>query len=320
VSSEYQNPDMTISQDSDERKVMGDFWNPTLDGFLSPLLRVYRRLPLTPPAPLVPPLTHVIHCLIAIPIAPRFHSIWFPENHHGDISDADRYQLLAQASVLSPPNDLDFFARACHILDMSLNYYFPGNIDPNDALVTGLGKNAAHSTVDDTLGPLTLLITRFCLADNICKGRLKDCLLPADLDRTHTLEARADLLGRCLRLLTSLYHPKLKDSIGEMLFAVCDCDAAMLCSQVGYGNVAGFLFHKGITNSPISPSATLTTSSGLPINPITGTIDDRQPAPQITDEEKAIETEKLFVLFDRLEKSGALPAEHNPMRKALQGG
>jgi hypothetical protein len=28
--------------------------------------------------------------------------------------------------------------------------------------------------------------------------------------------------------------------------------------------------------------------------------------------------EKLFVLFDRLEKNGAIPPDQNPMRKAIQ--
>ena len=38
----------------------------------------------------------------------------------------------------------------------------------------------------------------------------------------------------------------------------------------------------------------------------------------MTDEEKEREAEKLFVLFDRLEKTGAIPPEQNPMRKAMQ--
>lgn len=40
----------------------------------------------------------------------------------------------------------------------------------------------------------------------------------------------------------------------------------------------------------------------------------------MTDEEKEREAEKLFVLFDRLEKSGALPASQNPIRKAIADG
>lgn len=38
----------------------------------------------------------------------------------------------------------------------------------------------------------------------------------------------------------------------------------------------------------------------------------------MTDEEKEREVEKLFVLFDRLEKTGAVSPGQNPMRKAVQ--
>ena len=40
----------------------------------------------------------------------------------------------------------------------------------------------------------------------------------------------------------------------------------------------------------------------------------------MSDEEKEREMEKLFVLFDRLEKTGAINPEQNPMRKAIQKG
>ena len=72
--------------------------------------------------------------------------------------------------------------------------------------------------------------------------------------------------------------------------------------------------------SGAGPSAPSTTPAGVPINPITGVAE--RPAPQIemSDEEKEREAEKLFVLFDRLEKTGALPKESNPIRQAIQQG
>jgi hypothetical protein len=56
------------------------------------------------------------------------------------------------------------------------------------------------------------------------------------------------------------------------------------------------------------------------INPITGTIQEKREDPPMTDEEKEREAEKLFVLFDRLEKSGAIPPSQNPIRKAAAEG
>lgn len=87
--------------------------------------------------------------------------------------------------------------------------------------------------------------------------------------------------------------------------------------------MAGFLFHKGILNAPAPPPSG---SSNLPestqgLDPITGIkAKPKADLPEMTDEEKEREMEKLFVLFDRLEKTGALPPDQNPMRKAIQKG
>lgn len=74
---------------------------------------------------------------------------------------------------------------------------------------------------------------------------------------------------------------------------------------------------------PPSANATLapqTTPSGAPIDPITGQVQRERQTVEMTDEEKEIEAEKLFVLFDRLERNGALPPNQNPIRKAIQEG
>jgi hypothetical protein len=111
--------------------------------------------------------------------------------------------------------------------------------------------------------------------------------------------------------------------------------ASILASQVGYGNVAGLLYAKGIlsapgappsrarasTDSPSSSSAVGTESADGPaINPITGVAYRENPSgiPEMTDEEKEHEAEKLFVLFDRLERTGAIKPEQNPVREAMR--
>ena len=95
--------------------------------------------------------------------------------------------------------------------------------------------------------------------------------------------------------------------------------ASTLCSLVGYGNVAGFLFHKGFFSAPSgSSNIPRSTSSGETINPITGTTMKPTEGVEMSAEEKEREVDKLFVLFDRLEKTGAIQPEQNPMRKALQ--
>ena len=259
---------------------------------------------------------------------------------------AGRRSLSSRPSSPSPPNSVaDSLQRAYDLLEVSFSHYFPGTIDPDDAEVRQRPKQESDSTLDDLLCPLIMLIIKCCLADAGAKSRLREWILPANLSRSSALEGRADLLGRSLRLLTSVHHPRLKDATGEMLFAICDSDrkaffqvgiissliqafaASTLTSQVGYGNVAGFLFNKGILSAPpprpsgsAQPGAPDTTPDGTPINPITGIAQKEEPVPQMTEEEKEMEAEKLFVLFDRLERSGALDPTQNPVRKAIASG
>lgn len=180
-------------------------------------------------------------------------------------------------------------------------------------------KESLEGTLDDICSPLIVLVTRICIADEGSRARMREWIIPSDLDRSSPLESRADLLGRCIRLLSSVYHVRLKDSVGEMLFALSDSDAFTLSSLVGYGNVAGFLFNKGIMSAPPPPSGVdVASPDGKRINPITGNTMARPEEAEMTQEEKEEEMEKLFVLFDRLERSGAMPKAENPIRKAIE--
>ncbi|KAJ7499505.1 guanine nucleotide exchange factor [Mycena latifolia] len=243
----------------------------------------------------------------------------------------------ASNAARGPPTDT--LLRAHALLEVAFAHYFPDARDPDDPAVREMVKSESGGaggadSLDDELAPLLVLITRLCIADEPSRTRTREWLVPAALDRSAaagTLEGRADLLGRCLRLMGSVYHPRLKDGVGELLYACCDQDAGTMSTLLGYGNVAGFLFNKGIMSAPPPPTTTAGSSTGAGtsaavaaaaaegINPITGTAQEaRAPAPEMTDEEKEREMEKLFVLFDRLERTGALPASQNPMRRAIE--
>ncbi|TFK56280.1 hypothetical protein OE88DRAFT_728045 [Heliocybe sulcata] len=325
------------SSKSDDRIVIGDRWSERLDGILPPLLRAFNTLPPTFPSPIAAPLSHVIHSLITIPVAP-LRAQWLgslspssskasstssaradsPSSKPPGAFDramsalsAGRRSLSSRPSSprTSPPPVHDSLLRAYDLLEVSFSHYLPGDVDPDDASVRERCKKEGDHSLDDIMAPLVALVTRFCVDDEQSKVRMRNWVLPADLDRTSPLERRADMLGRCLRLLSCVYHPRLKDAVGEMLYAMCDSDAGVLSSQVGYGNVAGFLYNKGIMSAPPRPAsstAPTTASSGDPINPITGTVHQEQPEPEMTEEEKQQEMEKLMVLFERLEKTGTV--------------
>ncbi|KAI1788919.1 guanine nucleotide exchange factor [Ganoderma leucocontextum] len=238
---------------------------------------------------------------------------------------AGRRSLSRSSSPHTSSTPVDVLLRAYDLLDVSLNHYMPDVIDPDDVSVRQRCMREMDQSLDDVMAPLVVLLTKLCQADEGSRTRMRQWLLPEDLDRTSPLEGRADLLGRLLRSLASVHHAKLKNATGEMLYAICDSDGSTLASYVGYGNVAGFLFNKGIMSAPPPPagssaSAPTATADGVPINPITGVAEKPAPEIEMTDEEKEREAEKLFVLFDRLEKSGAIPKESNPIRQAIQQG
>ncbi|KAI8074514.1 guanine nucleotide exchange factor, partial [Gongronella butleri] len=112
------------------------------------------------------------------------------------------------------------------------------------------------------------------------------------------------------------------------LFVLCDENASKFSQQVGYGNAIGFLVNKGIAMEP--PSAADGADDGpggshsgghRPVHPITGQYldvqDDGPSLAEMTDEEKEREAERLFVLFERLKKTGVVNVE-NPVAKAYQ--
>ncbi|KZT66987.1 hypothetical protein DAEQUDRAFT_674073 [Daedalea quercina L-15889] len=354
------------NRSEDEDKIMGDCWNERLDGILPPLLRAFNTLPPSFPSPLVPPMTHIVHSLITIPVTPSLHPKWFQSTRSGSprssksrdspagspthstsgsangsptlgpskdaksafdramskLNAGRRSLSLSRSTSPAPSAPVDVLLRAYDVLDVSLSHYLPGNVDPDDASVREKCRAEGNPNLDDILSPLVLLVNKLC-ADEGSRARLREWILPPDLDRTTPLEGRPDFLGRCLRLLSSVHHARLKSAVGEMLYSICDSDAGLLASYVGYGNVAGFLFHKGITGQPMQPSnapVPQATPSGVPINPITGIAEQEKPDIEMTDEEKEREAEKLFVLFDRLEKSGAIQPNQNPIRKAAQDG
>lgn len=269
----------------------------------------------------------------ASPVSPSGNSLASdpprePSRHHGafdlakSMLSAGRRSLSRSSSPARPPSppNRDTLQHAFGLLEVALSHYFPGTVEPDDASVRATAKAESDSTLDELLPPLVMLICKLVTGDSGARERLREWLIPANLDRTVVLESRADTLGRLLRLLTSVYHSRLNVTSGELLYAVCNHDATMLISQVGYGNVAGFLFNKGIVTGPPSSGEAAGTAgpSGPQINPITGAVQEERPDIEMTEEEREREAEKLFVLFDRLERSGAVPPEANPVRRAIQ--
>lgn len=228
-----------------------------LFSLLSPLLRAFY---VNPPStnPLETPLPYVIHSLIIVPVLPTNRNLWFgkqssaptlPDSASSSSAGSTnrdthpgfketKSRLIERASCVlsagrrslsrssgsrsSTPMLQDSALRAYELLDMTLAYFMPGDIHSDDPSIRS--RLPDGEALDDLVSPLVILITRFCLGDEDAKVRIRNWFIPHDLDRTNPLEGRSDLLGRCLRLLQSLYHSRLNRVCGEMFFAMCDCD------------------------------------------------------------------------------------------------
>lgn len=196
---------------------MGELWSDNLEkcvfeffvlylaaymrtSLLPPLLRVFNGLPPTFPCPLAHPLTHVIHALINIPVAP-LASRWFSpdssptstprpqtsDKFHKALSalapgrrsiSSSRPSSPAFTASKEPVVRRDTVQRAWDLLDITTAHYVPG--DPDDAAVRQLCKNEGI-ILDDTLTPLVVLLTRLAAGDESAKLRMKEWILPANL-------------------------------------------------------------------------------------------------------------------------------------------
>jgi hypothetical protein len=144
--------------------------------------------------------------------------------------------------------------------------------------------------------------------------------------------------------------PNTASATGELLYNLCNRDPTLFSTTIGYGSASGVLQNMGelipppdipTPSSPEIPTTTTATRSrstsptvtfpsksatARPINPITGAYESSStnssnpnPMNSMTEEEKLLESERLFVLFDRMSRNGVISAD-NPIKKAKQDG
>ncbi|KAI0544263.1 guanine nucleotide exchange factor [Xylaria curta] len=153
------------------------------------------------------------------------------------------------------------------------------------------------------------------------QGSIRQKLLPTEADRNEILGRSGSLPSWLLKNTTNPVAPKFRDTISELLFDLSDRDASKFVENVGYGFASGFLYNKNIA-MPQNAAGNDTSSSDRPINPITGQFLDLErhaDLPEMTDEEKEREAERLFVLFQRLQANGVISVG-NPIRTAVEEG
>ncbi|GAB7349427.1 hypothetical protein MBLNU459_g8538t2 [Dothideomycetes sp. NU459] len=185
-------------------------------------------------------------------------------------------------------------------------------------------KTYAEQDIDTAAMPLVTLLRQVYVAASLGVEQLmKKQLLPSDDQRDKPLGQDDTLPSRLLRLTGSSSMFTLKDNLSTLFFELSDSDPTKLIRNIGYGYAAGFL----ATHKVQVPREAMQEGGGAAdgddaINPVTGQRRAAEPVdtgPEMTDEEKEREAERLFVLFERLKATGVMDVK-NPVQQAMEDG
>lgn len=326
---------------TDHKPVLGEAFRPELLEMVQPLLLLLTTLPIPQPVPLVPPFTHAVAALLNYPVAEvkqRFAQV--VSSNISPTSTANDFVTIPGASLttsISPASTEALRAAPAYITRLILladlmlaRYLSHGQKDTNGSTVEDVDdktitRHASNDGVEleDNLEPLLLLLRKNASEDGDIRHTLKAILLPTDLTREAALDKRIDVLGRLVRLMSSVTLSRLARAAGEVLLAVCGDEPKRMTEEIGYGPCAGFLLNTGRASA--LPAGSGVSADGRPVNPITGEYlpTEAELAGDaingLTDEEKQAEAEKLFVLFDRMNRTGVISVQ-NPVQAAHESG
>ena len=257
---------------------------PVLSKSLRNILKILSRVQIPTP-PLQPPVNWIINGLLNLDLEDK------KANHFSQNPLFPKFDAKCNAD------------RLINILDAAVRQYKDEELE----------KNAT---------PLVILLRQiYDFAPDAVKGYMRWLLLPSNDERAKPLGKSDTLSAFLLRLSTSPAAPNLRESISSMMFELSDRDATSFVRNVGYGFASGFLMTHDMpvpenameawsTNGNETkkeseaedPGGKVTSVDGVEINPVTGQRRDMEPVdlgPEMSQEEKEREAEKLFVLFER---------------------
>ncbi|KFH66935.1 hypothetical protein MVEG_07460 [Podila verticillata NRRL 6337] len=293
---------------------------------LPTIVSILTTIPPSIPNPLEPPHSHAIHVLLNFPIS----------------TSALLVTRSQQASLLTV---------LMQILDDTLRYSLSTD---EEASTDGMSNG---TELDEIVPPLVIVLTNIASAGGEAKAALKARLLPDDVDRSQPLEKGNTFSARLIRRMTSIRFPQIRETVSQLLYIVCDEDAALLTRHVGYGNAAGFLMNRNLgmpasmqggggreeeeeeneneneeeveelpspTSGPSSSARQARRfSSASAVNPITGAYYPdpsaiRTAMADMTEEEKEEEAGKLLDMFDKLRRTGVMEVRNPALEAGLR--
>ncbi|OLL26696.1 Synembryn-like protein [Neolecta irregularis DAH-3] len=249
------------------------------EGMIPLLLKLLERLPKT----LTLPTTQIVNALLNLSITPAY----FP-------SATPRVHVATLVSILD-----DVFEKA-------------SRADQFEDQIVQVGDELA------SLFGVLRQIFQACPEDVLKYGKEK--LLPTLADRKHPLGKGHSLADHLLRTSTCV-HENVREHSASLLFELSDSNASKFVQNIGFGYASGFLVTHNI------PIPQLDSGSGE-YNHVTGqdlaeedkmNMEMKAKFIEMTDEEKEQEAERLFVLFERMNKTGVVDVK-NPVQVAREEG
>ena len=225
---------------------------------------------------------------------------------------------------LQPPVNL--LINALSQLDLQTLGSLAADIDVKITKMTSILDKAtlgqAPADLEILVVPLIHLLMRiYEVVPDASKQHMQSLLLPSTTDRELPIGQSDSLSSRLLRLTTDPLTLRLREVISSLYFELSSRDPTTFVHNVGYGYASGFLVYHNIAVP--SESSRTEGSGNTPVNPITGQRLDKEPSvdtgPEMTQEEKEREAERLFVLFQRLKATGVVDVK-NPVEEAMQSG
>ncbi|TDZ13539.1 Synembryn-A [Colletotrichum spinosum] len=174
--------------------------------------------------------------------------------------------------------------RLIELLDLSLKAYNDNDLEQLATPLVGVLRRVHGGAPEDV------------------EKYIRSTLLPTHEDRKQVLGRGTSLTSRLLSNSSNPMAPQLRENISSFLFDMSDQNASKFVQNVGYGFASGFLFQKNIPIPASASEAFATGESQRAVNPVTGQyLDEEKPVemPEMTEEEKEREAERLFVLFER---------------------
>jgi hypothetical protein len=200
-----------------------------------------------------------------------------------------------------------FFPKLHNLLLRQLDTLLPASEE---------GTPPAPPIAEEKLVPLLTLLDRVAAAGHQpSRQMLREQLLVGQNERQVPLGRGTSLASRLLSATTSSGSLHARECISALLFELSDSDPKQFVDNVGYGYACGFLTAHELPAPPLEHGK---------VNPVTGqnTADEEAAFASLegmTDEEKEREAERLFVLFQRLKKTGVVDVK-DPIQKAVDSG